>query len=117
MKKDVVDFCQMFLVPATILFAAIGIARTEGLTTLISLIGAVVGALWCYRIYTWPELALPDQITAFGLGFIFGGAATGSMIVHFVRARRGKNEDLPPVTVNLPTVTVNLKPDPMDPPR
>jgi hypothetical protein len=93
MKKDLVDFCQMFLVPASILFAAIGIARTEWLKALISLIGAVVGALWCYRICKWPDLELPDQITAFGLGLIFGGAAAASTIAHLVRALMGISED------------------------
>src|SRR5437870_4448351 len=89
MKKELVDVCQMFLVPASILFAAIGIARTEWLKAVISLIGAGVGILWCYRIYSWPDLALPDQITALGLGLIFGVAAIVSMLTHLVRAILG----------------------------
>jgi hypothetical protein len=98
MKKDVVDFCQMFLVPASILFAAIGIARTEWLKSMVSLVGTGVGALWCYRVYAWQDLQPPDWTTAFGLGVIFGGLAAVSTIVHLVRAILGKSEDKPVIS-------------------
>jgi|tagenome__1003787_1003787.scaffolds.fasta_scaffold20316001_1 hypothetical protein len=92
MNKDLLDFCQMFLVPASILFAAIGIAQTEWLKGLISAMGAGMSALWCYRVHEWPELTQPDYVTAFGLGLTFGGTAAISAIVHFIRAMLGLEE-------------------------
>jgi hypothetical protein len=85
----------MFLVPASILFAAIGIARTEWLKSMVSLVGAGVGALWCYRVFVWQDLQPPDWTTAFGLGVIFGGLAAVSTIIHLARAISGKSEDEP----------------------
>jgi hypothetical protein len=80
----------MFLVPASILIVAIGIAPTEWLKVGISVIGAVIGALWCYRVWVWSELAQPDFVMAFGLGLIFGIAAVVSTIVHSYRAISAK---------------------------
>jgi hypothetical protein len=42
MNSQLVQTCQMFLVPATILFAALGLSATEALKTLLSLVGLVV---------------------------------------------------------------------------
>ena len=92
MKKELIDTCQMFLVPASILFAAIGIARTEPLKTLISVIGTGIGVLWFYRIYSWPELPTPDYVTALGLAITFAVAAAASTGVHAFRWATGRHE-------------------------
>jgi hypothetical protein len=89
----------MFLVPASILFVAIGIARTEWLkAALISLVGTGVGCLWSYRIISWPDLTGPDQATALGLALIFAATAFVSMIVHLVRAIMGYDENAVQIT-------------------
>jgi hypothetical protein len=95
MKKELIETCQLFLVPATILFAAIGIARTEPLKTLISALGAGLSLLWLYRILEWPDrlrLEIPDQVTALGLASVFALAAAVSTVVHAWRWTTGKHE-------------------------
>jgi hypothetical protein len=44
MNKELVDACQMFLIPVTILFAALGASSTDQLKTLISLMGSLRAA-------------------------------------------------------------------------
>jgi hypothetical protein len=85
MNKDLVDTCTMFLVPASILFAAIGIAKTEWLKALISFIGVCLGALWFYCILYWaaqPPLNQVEKVTGLGLAFTFAAAAAVSTVVH-----------------------------------
>jgi hypothetical protein len=50
MDEKLVAACQMFLVPATILFGGLGVATTEALKSLLCLIGAVVSAAWLFRL-------------------------------------------------------------------
>jgi len=45
MDKDLISACQMFLVPASILFAALGVAGTEQLKTLVSVMGLATSAV------------------------------------------------------------------------
>ncbi|MEY9884506.1 hypothetical protein [Bradyrhizobium sp. USDA 329] len=83
MDEKLVAACQMFLVPATILFGALGVATTEALKSLLCLIGAVVSAAWLYRLYRWPGLSDADYYTAFALAYIFFAAAIVASVVHF----------------------------------
>jgi hypothetical protein len=48
--------CQMFLVPASILFGALGVATTEPLKTAISLMGLATSAVWFSRVWLWTGL-------------------------------------------------------------
>ena len=45
------DTCQLFLIPATIFFGALGVARTEMLKAAISLLGSAVSVLWCFAMF------------------------------------------------------------------
>jgi hypothetical protein len=92
MNEDLIEMCKMFLVPATILFAAIGIARTEPLKALISAIGTGIGLLWAYRVIMWRDLSPADYNTALGLALVLAVAAAGSTVVHYVRWRNGEHE-------------------------
>src|SRR6266481_5117993 len=65
MDEKLVAACQMFLVPATILFAALAVATTEALKTLLCIIGVVVSTAWLYRLYRWTGLSDADRNTAF----------------------------------------------------
>ena len=57
MDEKLVAACQMFLVPATILFAALAVATREALKTLLCIIGVVVSTAWLYRLYRWTGLS------------------------------------------------------------
>jgi len=52
--------CQLFLVPASILFAALGVATREITKTAICFMGAFTSAIWFYRILVWKDLASVD---------------------------------------------------------
>jgi hypothetical protein len=83
MDDKLVAACQMFLVPATILFAALGVATTEALKTLLCFIGVVVSTAWLYRLYRWTGLSDTDRYTAFALAYMFFAAAFIAAVVHF----------------------------------
>jgi hypothetical protein len=83
MDDKLVAACQMFLVPATILFAALAVATREALKTLLCIIGVVVSTAWLYRLYRWTGLSDADRHTAFALAYIFFAAATIAAVVHF----------------------------------
>ena len=75
--------CQMFLISASILFVAIGVARTEALKTLLSLMACGVGLIWLARVYRWPvALSFGDKFTSLGLIIIFLVAALISLVAH-----------------------------------
>jgi hypothetical protein len=82
-NKDLIDECQMFLVPASILFAAIGIAGTEPLKALLSVMGVAISVIWYSRGSVWTTEA--DRRTAHGLAGIFGVAGFISAGVHLYR--------------------------------
>jgi hypothetical protein len=81
MDETLIAACQMFLVPASILFATIGLASTEPLKFLLSAVGAVLSGVWWYRIQQW-DLTPPDKNTALWLAGTFGVAAFISTVVH-----------------------------------
>src|SRR5438128_925333 len=75
MNGTLVEACHMFMVPATILVAALGLGGTEAWKTLVCLIGLTVSTVWLYRLYRWTGLSGADQHTAFALAYIFFAAA------------------------------------------
>jgi hypothetical protein len=79
---ELISVCQMFLVPVSILFGALGVAPTEQLKTLISFMGALTSGLWVYRIFQWPHLEFIDEFTALGLAGTFLCAWLLSLVVH-----------------------------------
>ena len=82
MNRDLIDACGMFLTPATILFAAIGIAQTEGLKAGISFIGFGISLVWLLRVLFWTGLKLEDWLTGLAFAGIFLAVAFVSFVVH-----------------------------------
>jgi hypothetical protein len=72
LNETLVATCQMFLVPATILFAAVGVANTRFVKLLVCLLGVAIAALWIYRIWLWTGLSLIDRRTGLGIAGLFG---------------------------------------------
>jgi hypothetical protein len=72
LNETLVATCQMFLVPATILFAAVGVANTRFVKLLVCLLGVAVAALWIYRIWLWTGLSPIDRRTGLGIAGLFG---------------------------------------------
>jgi hypothetical protein len=95
MGKDLIAACQMFLVPMTILFAAIALARTEQLKTLISIMGLCTALAWLGAVHWWPTLSPNEYWAAGGLAFVFAAAWFISALAHFIRWLSGKAEEPP----------------------
>src|SRR4051812_7957120 len=55
MRTELISACQMFLVPTTIMFAALGVAGSEGLKTLICATGAATSDMWLWTVLAWKE--------------------------------------------------------------
>ena len=51
MNETLISACQMFLIPATLLFAAVGVANSQGIKLLICLLGVATAGLWIYRVW------------------------------------------------------------------
>jgi hypothetical protein len=51
----------MFLILATILFAALAAASTEQLKTLLSTMGLLTSAIWLLRMSLWTDLSLKSD--------------------------------------------------------
>ena len=64
MNETLISACQMFLIPATILFAAVGVPNSQGLKLLICLMGVATSGLWAYRVWYWAGLSVMDRRTA-----------------------------------------------------
>jgi hypothetical protein len=71
LNETLVATCQMFLVPVTILFAAVGVANTRFVKLLVCLLGVAVAGLWIYRIWLWSSLSLVDRRTGLGIAGMF----------------------------------------------
>jgi len=82
MDKDLISACQMFLVPASILFAALGVASTEQLKTLVSVMGLATSGVWAVRIWLWGGLSPADSRTALTLALVFVVAWIVALIAH-----------------------------------
>jgi hypothetical protein len=74
MNETLISACQMFLVPATLLFAALGVANTKGLKFLICLLGIATSGLWLYRVWLWSGVPLIDRRTGLGLAGLYAAA-------------------------------------------
>ena len=73
---------QMFLISASILMAAVAIARTDVLKTLISLLALGVSLLCLVRVWTWKEISFGDRSTAVLLALIFIVATVACAFVY-----------------------------------
>jgi hypothetical protein len=83
MKQELIPALQMFIIPASILFVAIGVAKTEALKTLLSLMACGVGVIWFVRVYRWAGgLSFGDKFTALGLAIICLMAAVICLVAH-----------------------------------
>jgi hypothetical protein len=71
---ELIAACQMFLVPASILFGALAMATTQPLKTLISVMGLVASGVWFYRVWFWSGLSQIDRNTALALAGVFAVA-------------------------------------------
>jgi hypothetical protein len=74
MNDTLVSANLMFLVPATLLFGAHGVAAGHGMRFLVCLLGVGVAGLWLYRIWFWTGLSLADRHTALGLSGLYAAA-------------------------------------------
>lgn len=81
MNENLISACQMFLIPATLLFAAVGVANSQGIKLLICLLGVATAGLWVYRIWYWAGLSLIDRRTALGLAGLYGLAWVFTLLV------------------------------------
>lgn len=82
MDKDVSAACQMFLIPSTIMFAALANASTEGLKVLVALMGFVTALIWLTRLRSWDGIKPADSKTANALARLFAVAWLGVFIAH-----------------------------------
>ena len=90
MQPALIELHKMFLVPATILFAALGVARTEGLKSGISIIGFVLSAIWVCSIVFWEDpkggngfsFNSVQWLIALAIPTVFGIVSGFSILVH-----------------------------------
>jgi hypothetical protein len=72
MDKDVSAACQMFLIPSTIMFAALANAGTEGLKAGIGLVGLITALIWLARLGRWTtDIKAADRSAAMALSLLF----------------------------------------------
>jgi hypothetical protein len=81
MNDTLIAACQMFLVPATILFGALGVANTRGLKFLVCLLGVATAGLWLYRVWFWAGLSIMDRRVALGLAGLYALAWLFTLLV------------------------------------
>jgi hypothetical protein len=71
---ELIATCEMFLVPASILFGALALAPSSSLKTLISLLGLITSGVWFYRLWFWTGIAIIDRNTVLALAGVFAVA-------------------------------------------
>ena len=106
MNETVLSTCEVFVVPAAILFGAIGVASTQRLKTLVSLTGLITSGLWAARIWLLPGATpnkypfdgIPIIDLRFGLAFAvtFVLAYAVSTFAHGKAWSQGQDVKLPP---------------------
>lgn len=77
--------CQMYLIPTTILFTALGVAEKEGLKTGLSLLGIVTTAVWAAHLWWWTGKEPLSGINfgaPFALALIFFTVWFVALLVH-----------------------------------
>ncbi|WOH64773.1 hypothetical protein [Bradyrhizobium sp. BWA-3-5] len=74
MNETLISACMLFLIPATLLFGALGVAHSSFLKMLVCLLGVATTGLWLYRIWWWTNLSLIDRRTALGLSGMYAAA-------------------------------------------
>jgi hypothetical protein len=74
MNETLISACMLFLIPATLLFGALGVAGSSFLKMLVCLLGVATSGLWLYRIWWWTNLSLIDRRTALGLAGMYAVA-------------------------------------------
>ncbi|MET0221770.1 MAG: hypothetical protein ABW213_14030 [Tardiphaga sp.] len=67
MNDSLIAVCQLFLIPLTILFAAVGVANARLVKLLVCVLATGLAGLWLYRIYLWTGLSVIDRRTGYGL--------------------------------------------------
>jgi hypothetical protein len=82
MQQQLIAACQMFLIPSTILFAALAAAPTEPLKTLISFMGVATTGIWFNRVRAWDGLPSIDRGSALFLSGVFLLAWITALAVH-----------------------------------
>jgi hypothetical protein len=91
MRPELISACQMFLVPSAIMFAALGVAGSEGLKTVICAMGAATSDIWIWTVYRWkdappadPGVILPpsDSRAVLMLSLLFAAAWGICFFVH-----------------------------------
>jgi phosphoglycerol transferase MdoB-like AlkP superfamily enzyme len=95
MSPELSAACQIFIVPASILFVALAVAPTEELKALLAALVLGISILFFVRVWIWRGLLLiADQYTALGLALIFLFAALISVFVH--GREWGRRREAPP---------------------
>jgi hypothetical protein len=79
---NLISVSQMFLVPSSILFGALGVAPTEPLKTLISFLGSITSLIWFYRVLESTGAAPIDWGTTLALAGIFAATWLISLGAH-----------------------------------
>lgn len=74
MRPELISACQMFLVPSAIMFAALGVAGSEGLKTLISVMGIITASVWWSTVHDWTGLLPFESRAALWLSGLFVSA-------------------------------------------
>ncbi|MBU6461106.1 MAG: hypothetical protein KGI99_02755 [Bradyrhizobium sp.] len=81
MNETLISACTMFLIPATLLFGALGVANSSFLKMLVCLLGVATTGIWLYRIWRWTSLSLIDRRTALVLAGVYACAWVVTFLV------------------------------------
>jgi hypothetical protein len=81
MNETLISACTMFLIPATLLFGALGVANSSFLKMLVCLLGVATAGIWLYRIWWWTSLSLIDRRTALVLAGVYACAWVVTFLV------------------------------------
>jgi hypothetical protein len=92
MDEKLIAACQMFAIPAAILFLATGYAETEPPKTLLSATCLGLSTVWFMVGRSWnPKLSTADRIAILGLAGTFWIASVISTAAHLWRLVRLSN--------------------------
>ena len=79
---ELIAACQMFLVPASILFGALALTTAQPLRALISVVGLATAGIWLYRLWFWTGIAPIDRNTVLALAGVFAIAWLIALIAY-----------------------------------